>query len=207
MTQSNCKQRIYRAVAVALATVLACPATMLAQAPPAAPPTTQSLRILPLVGNNAVNDLERQVMTPLAVQILDQNDRPVEGATVIFRFPISGPSATFGNQQTSQTVQTGANGQARAAGWSANNQPGTFAVQVTATRGSEQGLGTITMTNVTRILPESEKPKKRWWTSKWAKIAYIAGAGAIAAGIVLSTQSGSTTIQGAPGVPTIGGTQ
>jgi hypothetical protein len=197
-------QRIsQRGVALALAVLLACPAALLAQAPAA-----QNLRILTLVGNNGVNDMERQVMTPLAVQILDQNDVPVEGATVIFRFPINGASATFAESQTAQTVRTNANGQARATGWMANKQEGTFVVQVTATRGTDQGLSTVTMTNVMRVIPEKELPKKRWWTSKWAKIAYVAGAGAIAGGIVLKNRGGGPiVITGAPGAPTIGGPQ
>ncbi len=48
-----------------------------------------------LAGNGEMNDLERRVMAPLVVQVLDQNDRPMEGAEVVFRFPISGPGATF----------------------------------------------------------------------------------------------------------------
>jgi hypothetical protein len=190
-----------------MVTLLVLPATSLAQTPAAANPP-QPLRILPLVGNNGVNDLERRVMTPLAVQILDANDVPVEGATVIFRFPINGASATFDNQQTALTVRTGTNGQARAAGWMANNQTGTFAVQVTASRGMDQGLGTITMTNVPRILPGKEQKKKSVWGSKWTKIAILGGAAAAVAAIVLSTRgSGATTITGGPGAPTIGGPQ
>jgi hypothetical protein len=204
MTPTTFELYSQRGVALALAALLAFPSALLAQTPA----TAQTLRILPLVGNNGVNDMERQVMTPLAVQILDQNDLPVEGATVIFRFPINGASATFADAQTAQTVRTNAGGQARATGWAANKQAGTFAVQITATRGTDQGLGTITMTNITRVLPESEQPRKRWWTSKWAKIAYLAGAGAIAGGIVLSSRGpGPTTISGAPGAPTIGGPQ
>jgi hypothetical protein len=60
------------------------------------------------------------------------------------------------------------------------------------------------MSNVPRILPESEIPKKRWWTSKWAKIAYIGAAAGITTAIVLK-HTGSTTITGTAGVPTIGG--
>lgn len=192
-------------MAAVLTVLLICPPALLAQAPAA---TGQTLRILTLAGNNSVNDMERQVMAPLAVQILDQNDVPVDGATVIFRFPINGASAAFADGQTSLTLRTTANGQARAAGWTANKQAGTFVVQVTATRGVEQGLSTITMTNVERILPEKEQPRKRWWSSKWAKIAYVAGAGAIAAGVVLSNRgSGPTVITGGPGAPTIGGPQ
>jgi len=212
MNPSTYRQQMKRGVSLALALLIACPASLLAQTPvgaPAAAPTgPPTLRILTLVGNGGVNDMERQVMTPLAVQVLDQNDLPVEGATVVFRFPINGPSATFADQQSAQTVRTNASGQARATGWKANDQPGTFAVQITATRGTDQGLGSVSMTNVTRILPETEKPRKRWWTSKWAKIAYIGAAAAITTGIVLNSRGpGATTIQGAPGAPTIGGPQ
>ncbi len=207
MNKLNYKQSINRAVAASMAVLLLSPASVLAQAQQPAVAATQSMKIVPLAGNNAVNDLERGVMTPLAVQVLDQNDLPVDGATVIFRFPLNGPSAMFADQQSAQTIRTGANGQARAAGWTANNQVGTFVVQVTATRGSEQGLGTITMSNVPRILPASQIPHKRWWTSKWAKIGYVAGAGAIATGIALSHRASTTTIQGSVGFPTIGGPQ
>ncbi len=190
-----------------MAALLASPGTLLAQAPPAAAP--QPLRILTLAGNNGVNDLERRVMSPLAVQILDQNDVPVEGATVIFRFPITGPSATFDNQQSSITVRTSTTGQARAAGWMANSQIGTFAIQVTATRGMDQALGTITMTNVPRILPGKELQKKKHiWSSKWAKIGIIGAAAGTVAAIVLSSRGSDTaTIIGAAGAPTIGGIQ
>lgn len=202
---------VYRTMAVALVALLTLPAPVAAQDTPAVvPPTaaipmTQNLRILPLTAPNSVNDLERLVMSPLAVQILDQNDLPVEGATVIFRFPLNGPSAMFAGQQTGQTVRTGANGQARATAWTANNQVGSFAVQITATRGSEMGVASIVMTNVARVIPESERPRKHWWTSKWAKIAYVAAAAAITTGIVL--HNGDSTLRGGPGVPVIGGPQ
>jgi hypothetical protein len=207
MTQPVSQQYFYRTVAASLIALLLMPASALAQAAqPTTLPVTQSLKVLPLVGNNGVNDLERGVMTPLAVQILDQNDVPVDGAVVVFRFPITGPSATFADSQSTQTVRTGANGQARATGWTANTQVGTFVVQVTATRGTEQGIGRVTISNVPRILPISELPKKRWWTSKWAKIAYVAAAGSIATAIVLSRTS-KTSLPGAAGIPTIGGPQ
>src|SRR5208282_6889788 len=55
-----------------------------AQAPAPAPakpmaqlPVVQDLRVMPLAGKGAMNDLERHVMTPLVVQVLDKNDRPV----------------------------------------------------------------------------------------------------------------------------------
>src|SRR5271155_3599823 len=93
------------------------PASTPPQTPPATPtkamaslPIVKNLKILALSGNGEMNDLERRVMAPLVVQILDQNDRPVEGAEVVFRFPLNGPGATFPGGKTSVTIRTNAGG-------------------------------------------------------------------------------------------------
>jgi len=76
-------------------------------APPAAPlPIERSLTVRVLAGKDEANDLERQIMAPMVVQVVDVNQRPVEGAEVVFRFPVSGPGATFAGGKTSQTVRT-----------------------------------------------------------------------------------------------------
>ncbi|HEY7336511.1 MAG TPA: hypothetical protein VH639_16585 [Bryobacteraceae bacterium] len=176
---------------------------------PTPQPAIQDLRVVPLSGNGGINDLERKIMTPLVVQVLDQESRPIEGAQVIFRFPLNGASATFPNQQNAQTTRTNADGQAAATGWMANNQTGTFQVQVTATRGNQMGQTTITMTNATRIVGGDQNKKKHWWSSKGAKIGIIAGAAGAVAAIVLATRggNGSTTVTASPGAPTIGAPQ
>jgi hypothetical protein len=179
---------------------------------PAPAGTVQSLRVVPLAGNGETNDLETKVMAPLVVDVLDQNGRPVEGADVIFRFPVSGPSAAFPDKSTFQTVRSNADGQAALVGWMANNQTGSFRVQVTATRGNERGTLVITMTNVTRATVR-ETAHKSWWSSKWAKIGVIGG-GAVAAGLIIwathngggsGTAASGTTVSASPGSPTIGG--
>jgi hypothetical protein len=173
-------------------------------------PTVQDLRVVPLAGSGGVNDLERKIMSPLVVQVLDQESRPIEGAQVVFRFPLNGPSATFPNQQTSQATRSNADGQAAATGWMANNRAGTFQVQVTATRGNEIGQASISMTNATRILDENRGKTKHWWSSKTAKILLIAGvAGTVAAVVLVTRNSGSgvRTVTASPGAPTIGAPQ
>jgi hypothetical protein len=202
--------------ALCLVILLALPPGLGAQepAPPAKPvpslPTVRSLKVIPLAGNQELNDLERRVMAPLVVQVLDQNDQPVEGADVVFRFPLEGPSATFPDRKNSYTFRTNADGQAAAVGWMANGKTGTFHVQVTASRGNEQGSATIVMTNVSRIVDQGKRRHKSWWSSPWAKIVVIGGiAGAVTA-VVLATHgsgSGGPTITATPGSPTIGGPQ
>jgi hypothetical protein len=199
-----------------LAVLLVISLQAIAQQQPAPSPqpapldTVQSLKVIPLAGNGEMNDLERHVMAPLVVQVLDQNSRPVEGADVVFRFPVGGPTATFPNQRNSQTARTNADGQAAAVGWAATGGVGTFRLLVTASRGNEQGQTSVTMTNVTRILNEGKVKNKHWWSSKWGKIGIIAGAAAVVAVVVLTTRndgSSTTTITAVPGFPTIGGSQ
>lgn len=204
--------RIHRWLPQTLVVIIALPPGLFAQTPAAQPPqpaTIQDLKVVPLAGSEAMNDLERKVMAPLVVQVLDQNDQPIEGADVTFRFPLAGPSASFPENNNAQTFRTNADGQAAAIGWMANNQVGTFKVQVTATRGNEQGTAMISMTNVTRITDAERTGRKRWYSTTWGKIAIAAGAAGIAAAIVLATRSSNSTrvITATPGAPTIGGPQ
>ena len=52
-----------------------------------------------------VNDIQRKVMAPLVIEVLDQNDRPVEGAEVVFRFPLEAPLRRCASGRTSQTME------------------------------------------------------------------------------------------------------
>jgi hypothetical protein len=172
----------------------------------------RSLKLTTLAGNKEMNDLERGLMAPLVIQVLDQNDRPVEAAEVVFRFPLTGPSATFRGGNTSQTVRTNGQGQAAAMNWTANNDVGTFTVHVTAAYGNQLGETTVSMTNVTRIVEEGKARGKqaKWYSSKWVKIALIAGGAATVAGIILATRGSSSTstpptITITPGTPGVGG--
>jgi hypothetical protein len=181
-----------------------------APAQPLAPlPVEQSLKIRVLAGNDEMNDLERRVMAPLVVQVADRDERPVEAAEVVFRFPVSGPGAAFAGGKTALTVRTNSNGQAAALNWMANGQVGKFQVHVTATYGNQVGETTLTMTNVTRVVEQKQKTKAAsWWSHRWVKIAVIGGVAAIGVGVYLATRGGSkgsgSTVTIAPGSPTVG---
>jgi hypothetical protein len=185
-----------------------------APAQPVTPlPVEQSLKIRALAGNGEMNDMERRVMAPLVVQVLDQNERPIAGADVVFRFPLNGPSAAFAGGKTSVTVRTNGGGQAAATNWMANGTVGTFQVHVNATYGNQVGETTISMTNVTRIVEEAKKSKAGgWWSHKWVKVAVIGGVAAgIAIGVLLATRGGGSkggsTVTISPGPPAVGAPQ
>lgn len=191
-----------------MAVILAMPIAV-AQQPALGPvKTTRSLRVIVLAGEGEINDLELRVMAPLVVQVLDGNSRPVEGADVTFQFPMGGASAIFANQQQSQTFRTNADGQVAATGWTANGQAGRFQVRVSAVRGTETGEAVISMTNATNVAALKKEEQKRWWSSRWFKVAAIAGAaGAVTAGVLLATGSNgnSHTVSVSLGTPSIGG--
>ena len=185
-----------------------------APAKPMAPlPVIKNLKLLVLAGNGEMNDLERRVMASLVVQVLDQNDRPVEGAEVVFRFPLNGPGAAFTGGKTSQTVRTTGTGEAAAVNWMANGEVGAFEVHVTATYGNEVGETTVKMSNVTRIVEGAKRGAKQahWYSPTWVKIAVIGGVAGAVAGIFLATRggshsstSGTVPITVTPGQPTVG---
>ena len=178
--------------------------------PVASLPTEESLKILVLAGKGESNDLERKVMSPMVIQVLDQNDRPIEGAEVVFRFPINGPGASFPGGKSSLTVRTNTGGQAAALNWMANSQTGPFDVHVTASYGNQIGETTFSMTNVTRVVEEPTKAKaESLWSHRWFKIAVIGGAAvAVGLGVYFGTRGGSkssgSTVSISPGSPTVG---
>jgi hypothetical protein len=186
-----------------------------ADAPPQAQaPVEQSLKIIVLAGNGEQNDLERRVMAPLVVQVEDQNDRAMEGADVVFRFPITGPGATFAGGKSSVTVRTNSTGQAAAVNWMANGQVGAFDVHVNASYGNQVGETTVSMMNVPRVVEDTKKnttagKAKSWWSHRWVKIAVIGGAAAaVGIGVFLATRGGSkssgSTVTITPGSPGVG---
>src|SRR5579872_7223133 len=79
------------------------------QQPPQAPPPPKSapgpasqpavlpnsLKILVLEGNGAVNNVEQGLATAPVIEVRDRDDRPVEAATVVFRVLPSGPGGFF----------------------------------------------------------------------------------------------------------------
>lgn len=179
-------------------------------AAPAPLPVEQSLHIRVLAGSDEQNDLERRVMAPLVVQVTDRDERPVEGAEVVFRFPINGPGATFPGGRSAQTVRTNTNGQSAALNWMANGQVGKFQVHVNASYGNQVGEATLSMSNVTRVVEVARKSKAGgWWSHRWVKVAVIGGGVAVVAiAVVLATRGGGKSSGGgttiSPGSPTVG---
>src|SRR5262249_24893854 len=140
-------------------------ATPAPQAPAAKPqPTAGGLRIIALERQRAANVISLHTGTAPVVTVLDDNDRPVDGASVTFSLPTASAGATFGGKFTYTTLTDG-RGQAGAEGYEITDRPGRFEIQVTATWQNLTGRLTLTQTNF--MAPEEARkaliPSRSIW--------------------------------------------
>lgn len=170
---------VARALATSLSVVLAFPILLSAQ-------QSGGLSIIPVAGEGAINNIEKRVIVEPVVEIQDEQGRPVVGAKVEFRCPISGPSATFFGASPTLTVDTDAAGRARASGMSPNTELGTFAIQITVTHEGRTATAMMTQTNA--VAPGSPRAKKSIFG--WRLLVAI-GAG-VAAGVVAGARRDSS---------------
>ncbi|MEP6714492.1 MAG: hypothetical protein ABJC09_02895 [Terriglobia bacterium] len=201
-------------LAVFLVIQFSSPLCVFAQQQPASvepPPTmmASSLRILALEGQGATNKIDSHQGTAPIVEVRDENDKPVEGATVVFRLPPSGPGGTFAGGAVSKTMRTNVQGQAIAAGLTPNDVAGPFKIHVTATAGNKIGETDIDQSNSNKLFAARPAAPSRFRFSKKMKLVAIGAAAGVVLAVILITTSGSgsapPTITITPGPVSIGG--
>ena len=138
-------------------------------------------------GADVVNNVKQRVAREPQVVVYDENHNPVNGATVTFLLPKSGPSAHFPGGQTSYTTTTGANGQATAPGLQANNVAGSFKINVVVQSQGTTVTGTIPMANVLAVTVAAGTSVL---TTTIITVTTVAGVAGLTAGTILATTSG-----------------
>jgi hypothetical protein len=144
----------------------------------AAPARSQSnsLKIVVLAGEDAVNVIQQKTAVAPIVEVRDRNDLPVAGATVVFA--VNGPGATFAGAQT-LTVVTNAAGQATAAGLTPT-MTGALRISATATFQGQKATVTIAQSNVMTVAE----------AAKTARPANTASGGGMSAGKIIAVMGG-----------------
>jgi hypothetical protein len=185
----------------------------------AAQETVSKIDIEVVAGEGASSSAGQRVAVVPAVRVVDQNNRPVRGAVVVFNLPVSGTSGEFSNGAKNLSVLTDQNGIATATGLRANGVPGRLQILVTASYRGANTRGFVNQTvqgsggSATQVAGGGGGGGGHI-SGKWiAIIAVIGGAaagGAIAAthggggsSSSSSTPSGSTPIGITPGTGTI----
>src|SRR5580658_3768302 len=105
-------------------------------------PVPTKLKIYVLGGQNALNFIpDHQGATPV-VEVRDESELPVTGATVEFTLPDTGPGGEFLNGKHTFTSVTNTEGQAEGF-FTVRPQPGPFLIQVTAKIDTRSGSAVI----------------------------------------------------------------
>jgi len=136
---------IRASLALALASLLALPdAVRCSQGQSPAP---SKLNLIILEGEGAINNIRQRTAREPIVQVVDENNRPVAGAAVVFTLPESGPGGTFAGGWRTLQVFTDSNGRAVAKGLRINNVTGKFQIQVDASYRGVTASTTINQSN------------------------------------------------------------
>lgn len=90
---------------------------------------------------------------PLSVRVVDAQQRPRTGVAVTFALPGSGPSARFAGAGLDAQAQSGADGVATSPALTANHEPGSFEVRITADGAAQPLLAHMTNLPATALQP------------------------------------------------------
>jgi hypothetical protein len=125
----------------------------------------------------------------ITIQITDDAGKPVDGATVSFRLPESGPGGTFSNGSKTEILNTRADGRATVWGMKWNRQAGAFDVSITATKGQSRA-GTVCSQHLTETAGPSAA--KGGSSHKWLWIVLVVGAAGAGAAVGARSHSASS---------------
>jgi len=155
------------------------------------------LRLLIIQGNGAENVVEQIPPAPLTVRVVDRNNRPVAGASVLFTAPAAGPSGDFPNGTNTITRFTDEDGITIAEQFHPNSVEGDYLILVRATYMDQSVSAAIRQTNV--------RPKK----PLGKKLVFLALAGAAAGAAFAAKKGGGSSQSQTPGgtpTPSVPGT-
>lgn len=159
-----------------------------AQAPGApANAAPSNLNINVVEGAGAVNNIRTRAAREFAVEISDENDKPVTGAVVTFVAPNQGPGGAFAGDTQLITVISDKDGRAIAGSYRPNSATGDYNIQVTATYGGDTASATISQSN--RALAVAAKKSNK----KVLILVAVAAAVAVGAGAGLAGGHGSSS--------------
>jgi hypothetical protein len=144
-----------------------------------------------LEGKGGVNSIRQGSAQELAVQVTDQENRPLAGASVTFVLPATGASAAFVDGSKMVTLITDDRGQARVVGMRPNSLEGKFEIRVTAGYQGQMARAVITQTNVAEVAapakPGAPSPpaaaKKKGGSGKMIAIAVAVIGGGVGAAL------------------------
>jgi hypothetical protein len=191
-------------ISLLLFNFLVMPEAGIAQPPAAA---VSKIHVDILEGDGQIINIKARINPAPAVQVVDDQNQPLQGALVVFFLPSQGPGGTFPDGSRNLTVSTDRTGRATAAGIVPNNQTGQFTIRASASYQGQTASADITQVNVSGV-SASGTGGGGLSAKAWILIGVLAGAavgGYLAArGSGGSSTAGNTGIVITAGTPTVG---
>jgi hypothetical protein len=161
------------------------------------------LQIKIVEGEAAIYSAGSRATRGITVQVTDEIGKPVEGATVSFRLPESGPGGAFASGTKTEIATTRGDGRAAVWGMQWNRTEGALEVRITAVKGASRAGAVcgLYLTNAASARDQSG-PAARIGPSgghKWAWI-LLAVAGAAGAGVAALSLGGKSQSSGTAAV-------
>ena len=164
------------------------------------PPTALNLVIVE--GEGAINNIRQRVARDPIVRVEDENRKPIAGAVVVFTLPTEGATGEFGGGSKSLTVNTDAQGLAKAQGLKLGGLGGKLPIHITASYRGQSAR--ITLTQFVEV-PAGMKPSNPSSGGHGKLIAILAVVGGAAAGgaaYAATRKSSTTAVTPPPSGPT-----
>lgn len=199
--------RSNRWIAIGLVPLLLWPTALFAQQPAAG--SSEGLKLVVVQGEDNKNNIRMRTPSEVAVKVLDEAEKPVAGAEVVFQVPGSGPSGRFYDWLQTQTVKSNAEGIARARGLTPNEQTGQWHMRVMAQHGVKSGQVMVAQNNVVGAGTTANGGKSR--KKLWIAIGVVAAAAIVAGAVAAGGDNDAADVANrrpvivAPGTITVGG--
>lgn len=170
-----------------------------------APGDPASLQLKVVEGDGATYAPGSRATRGVGVVVVDENGRPVEGATIGFALPAGGPGGEFASGGKTEIITTKGDGVATAWGMRWNRTAGPFEIRVTAVKGTAQASVAVKQYLSGLPQPASNAAGGGGGGHKWLWIALAGGAAAGAAGFAIKGRSsGSSSTTNTSGAVQIG---
>ncbi len=111
-------------------------------------PNSPKLNIVVINGDGAINNIKSRTARETIVEVRDENNKPVAGATVVFLLPDSGPGLVSQQGGRMITTTTDNAGRAAARGLKPNGQAGNYNMQIRANFQQSFGQIVVAQSNV-----------------------------------------------------------
>ncbi len=167
------------------------------------------LRIKVVEGEGRVYAPGSRATRGVTVEVTDENGVPVEGATVDFRLPDTGPGGSFADGSKMEIATTRSDGRAAVWGMQWNRTPGMFEIRITASKGATRA-GTVCELSLGPVPDPRDAgapPVRAGFGHKWLWVGLGTAAAAGIGGFAVahgSSSSGSSGAAPTPGLTQIG---